>query len=339
MTSAIASEAAANWVITGGCGFIGRSLVARLLKAGVPSGRIRIVDNLSVGTLQDLEAAVQVRSGSAGWTAANDGAALHVADIRDGAAIKEALKGADVIVHLAACTGVQPSVENPFFDCETNVIGTLNCLEAARLGSAKRFVFASSGAPLGNVTPPIHEEVVPHPISPYGASKMAGEGYCSAYFHCFGLETVALRFGNVYGPLSSKKSSIVAKFIRRALASEPLEIYGDGSATRDYIFIEDLTRAIILAVTRAGTGGEIFQIATNHETTVGEVTAHLVDILAANGITGVTVVHGDARKGDMQRNYSDTTKAKTHLGWTCEHTLRQGLEHTVSWFLSQKHKD
>ena len=140
-----------------------------------------------------------------------------------------ATEGADVVIHLAANTGVGPSVENPRMDCETNVTGTLNALEAARAAGAGRFVFASSGAPLGVQTPPLHEEMAPHPASPYGASKLAGEGYCSAWFHSFGVETVVLRFGNVYGEGSTRKASVVAKFIKRALAGEVLEIYGDGS--------------------------------------------------------------------------------------------------------------
>ncbi|MEX2482665.1 MAG: NAD-dependent epimerase/dehydratase family protein, partial [Gammaproteobacteria bacterium] len=323
------------WLITGGCGFIGRSLIARLLAAGTPAGHIRVFDNLSVGTLDDLRGVVAVAEGPASWAADAAGCEVVVGDIREREAIARAAQGADVIVHLAACTGVQPSVEDPLFDCETNVTGTVNGLEAARAAGVKRFVFASSGAPLGAVQPPIHEEVMPRPISPYGASKLAGEGYCSAYYACFGVETVALRFGNVYGPLSSRKNSVVARFIKQALAGETLEIYGDGSATRDYIFAGDLTGAIIDAATVAGVGGEIFQIATSRETTVDELAERLRGVLAGFGVDDFKVVHGAARAGDMQRNYSDTTKARERLGWQAATSLDEGLQATVAWFLER----
>lgn len=328
-----------NWLITGGCGFIGRSLIARLLAEGVSPGRIRVFDNLSVGTVTDLEGAVAVEAGLRPYAPVADACTLVEGDIRDTAAIAAATTGADAVVHLAACTGVQPSVEDPLFDCETNVIGTVNCLEAARAAGVKRFVFASSGAPLGAVEPPIHERVVPRPISPYGASKLAGEGYCSAYFACFGLETVALRFGNVYGPLSSKKNSVVARFIKQALAGETLEIYGDGSATRDYIFSRDLTQAIIDAVTVAGVGGEIFQIATNRETTVDELAERLRGVLAEHGVTNFELVYGAARAGDMPRNYSDTSKARERLGWQARTSLDDGLRETVAWFMERAQAD
>lgn len=330
-----ATTAGSNWLITGGCGFIGRSLIAELLNSGVPPGRIRVLDNLSVCTREDLAMVTPSTQGAAGWSATQNACGLAVGDIRDREAVKRAAEGADVLVHLAACTGVQPSVDNPHFDCETNVIGTLNCLEAAREAGARRFIFASSGAPLGDVTPPIHENVVPRPISPYGASKLAGEAYCSAYFNCFGLDTIALRFGNVYGPLSSKKSSIVAKFIKQAMAGETLEIYGDGSATRDYIFTGDLVRAILAAASVPKVGGEIFQIATNRETTVQEITDKLIGVLGEFGIGGVQVKHGQSRRGDMPRNYSDTTKARQRLGWSAETDLGEGLKRTVAWFVSR----
>lgn len=247
----------------------------------------------------------------------------------------EVSKGVDVIVHLAANTGVGPSVEDPRKDCVTNVIGILNYLEAARHSGVKRFVFASSGAPVGECTPPIHEELPAHPVSPYGASKLAGEGYCSAYYHSFGVETVALRFGNVYGPGSGHKNSVVAKFIKQALAGETLEIYGDGKQTRDFIYIEDLTRAIGLAATKDGVGGEIFQIATNKETTVCEMLTELLAVMKKADIPDIEVIYGEKRQGDVMRNFSDTTKAKRILGWKNVVPLGNGLGKTVRYFQSK----
>jgi UDP-glucose 4-epimerase len=208
-------------------------------------------------------------------------------------------------------------------------------LEAARTQSVKKFIFASSGAPVGEVTPPIHEELAPHPVSPYGASKLAGEGYCSAYHNTFGIETAALRFGNVYGPRSNHKSSVVAKFIRQALKGETLEIYGDGNQTRDFIFIDDLIEAIMLAYTKENIGGEVFQIATNAETTVQEMANQLVKIMDRRGLENINVMHSEPRLGDVFRNYSDTSKAANILDWKVQTNLEDGLKKTIDWFLDK----
>lgn len=323
-----------NWLITGGCGFIGTNLIKRLLGEG--GHRIRILDNLSVGTREDLAVIAEFTEPSPSFLVEGSWSGgkvqLLVGDILNEQLTLQATKGADVIVHLAANTGVGPSVEDPRQDCVTNVIGTLNMLEAARQSNVKRFVFASSGAPVGEVAPPIHEELAPHPVSPYGASKLACEGYCSAYFRTFRLETVALRFGNVYGPGSTHKSSVVAKFIRQALAGETLEIYGDGTQTRDFIYIDDLVRAVLLAVATPGIGGEIFQIATNAETTVVSLADRLLDVLKRHGLKNVKIQYGEARRGDVKRNYSDTRKAHIRLKWDPLINLNDGLERTITSF-------
>ena len=321
-----------KWLITGGCGFIGTALIRRLQDEG--GHDIRVLDNLSTGTREDLGLVCEFSEiGADALGAGPVGVELVVGDILDEALSLKVVKGVDVIVHLAANTGVGPSVDDPRSDCRTNVIGTFNYLDAARLSGIKRFVFASSGAPAGEVEPPIHEELPPHPVSPYGASKLAGEGYCSAYYRSFGVETVALRFGNVYGPGSVHKGSVVAKFIRSALDGEVLEIYGDGSQTRDFIYIDDLTRAVVLGATRPNVGGEIFQIATSRETTVGEMTQALVAVMESKGVEGVRVINGETRVGDVKRNFSDTTKARQQLDWQPEIDLSSGLENTVNYFL------
>lgn len=323
-----------RWIITGGCGFIGRALATDLLARG--GHQIRVLDNLSVGTRADLACVDPVQNLGSGqddpnWT---HSLALIEGDILDPSAVTVALAGADVVVHLAANTGVAPSVDNPMADCKTNVIGTLNVLEACRTHDIGRFVFASSGAPLGVQTPPLHEEMAPHPASPYGASKLAGEAYCSAYFHSFGVQTVALRFGNVYGEGSEKKASVVAKFIKEALAGTPLELYGDGSQTRDFIHISDLIGAIFNAATVEGIGGEVFQIATSSETTVSEMTNALLEIMEQEGLTRPIVTFGEKRVGDVARNFSDTRKALEKLNWKAEVTLGTGLRRTLRYFLN-----
>jgi UDP-glucose 4-epimerase len=329
-----------KWLITGGCGFIGTGLVRRLVAEG--GHFITVLDNLSVGTVEDLATMCELPN-PASPTPSNpltfqlgSGSVQVVqGDILDEGLVSVAAKGMDVIVHLAANTGVAVSVENPRRDCLANVVGTLNCLEAARNNGVRRFVFASSGAPIGECRPPIHEEVVPHPVSPYGAGKLAGEGYCSAYFRTFEVETVSLRFGNVYGPGSSHKTSLVAKFINRAMSGEVLEIYGDGNQTRDFIYIDDIVNAIRLSASVSGIGGEVFQIATGAESTVSSVSKTLIAIMEAEGFHGIEVRHGPNRKGDVKRNYSDTSKAASVLNWQAEIPLKEGLERTVRWFMKK----
>lgn len=320
-----------NWLITGGCGFIGIALVERLHQEG--GHNIRILDDLTTGSREDLSRVVSfseiAQDGILNMPAGVD---LIVGDILDEQLALSITQGFDIIIHLAANTGVGPSVDDPRADCMKNVIGTFNYLEASRHNDIPRFIFASSGAPAGEVEPPIHEELPPHPVSPYGASKLAGEGYCSAYFRTFGIETVVLRFGNVYGPGSIHKSSIVAKFINRALQGQVLEIYGDGSQTRDFIYIDDLIDAIILAANTPNIGGEVFQIASSQEMSVIELSQQLVRVLSNVGVEDMKLVNTETRLGDVRRSYSDTTKANQLLGWSSNVSLDEGLKKTVKYF-------
>jgi len=328
-----------RFLVTGGCGFIGTRLVAHLLDRGCHS--VRVLDDLSVGRHPNLAsvcstAGVELVMGEGRGSWLDDRVELVVSDVRDRRRVPRAAQGAEVMVHLAAETGVAPSVRNPRRDCEINVIGTLNALEAARHAGVRRFVFASSGAPLGACEPPIHEELAPRPVSPYGASKLAGEAYCSAYARSFGVETVVLRFGNAYGPGSSHKESVVARFIGRALRGEPLEIYGDGSQTRDFIFCDDLARAILRAAHVPGIGAEVFQIGTACETSLAELVAALVPILEKAGVPGVEIRYGEVRSGDAPRSWADTSKAERVLGWRAQVGLGEGLRQTVEWFVRRR---
>lgn len=327
----MAVEKQTRWLITGGCGFIGTRLIKNLIEEE-QNNEIRILDNLTVGSRADLTAVCAFREQDDRRPQNAHCPELWVGDIKDLSICKKAAKGMDVIVHLAANTGVGPSVDDPEADMKNNVLGTFNMLEAARHQEVKRFIFASSGAPIGECIPPIHEELAAHPVSPYGASKLAGEGYCSAYFQTFGVETVALRFGNVYGPGSGHKNSVVAKFIKQAMKGETLEIYGNGTQTRDFIYIDDLIRAIRFSQSISDIGGEIFQIATNKETTVSEMVEILVSILNKAGNLDIHIKHGEKHVGDVMRNYSDTSKAKEILGWECDWDLAEGIDKTVQWF-------
>ena len=172
-------------------------------------------------------------------------------------------------------------------------------------------------------------------ISPYGASKLCGEAYCSAYFGSFGLETVALRFGNVYGPYSTHKGSVVAKFIKHIMAGEQLPVYGDGNQTRDFIYVDDLVNAILLAMEKPDIGGEVFQIATHKEHTVAEV-AESLNMLAEKYLGRKSeIVYERERKGEVRRNYSDISKARRLLGFEPKWELERGLEETFLWFLKK----
>lgn len=321
-----------NILITGGCGFIGTSLVRSLINDyGVSD--ICVLDNLSEGSFDDLLEVGEFVRCDVGLDIPKAGLRFVEGDIRDQRLVEKCCRVVDSIVHLAANTGVAPSVDNPRMDMESNVIGVLNLLEGARANAIKKFVFSSSGAPAGAVEPPIHEEIAPHPVSPYGASKLAGEGYCSAYYHSFGINTIALRFGNVYGPRSKNKSSVIAKFIRQALNGQACEVYGDGAQTRDFIYIDDLVRAIVMAI-NSPFGGEVFQIASGGELSVSEAVDELSAVLDKFGFT-MEVVNSAPRVGDVKRNYSDTSKAARMLGWQPEVPFALGVEKTVKYFIDR----
>jgi UDP-glucose 4-epimerase len=316
-----------NWLVTGGCGFIGVNLVRTLVKEG---RCIRVLDNLSVGSRDDLKAVTDFTENGKDNPAPGK-VELMVGDIRNEEDCRKAVRDMEVVVHLAAQTGVIPSIENPAFDCDQNVKGILNMLLAARDNNVGKFIMASSAAPLGEQEPPLHEKMVPVPLAPYGASKLAGEAYCSAFHASYGLDTVVLRFSNVYGPYSFKKGSVVALFFRRALAGKALIIYGDGEQTRDFIHSADLCRAIVLAAEKDASR-ETFQVATGRETTVNELAGKIKSLVERDSSLRVQIIREPPRKGEIIRNCSDISKARRMLGYDSKIDLRQGLEETWQWF-------
>jgi UDP-glucose 4-epimerase len=300
-----------SYLVTGGCGFIGTNLIARLASLG---HRIRVLDDLSMGKREDIE---------------HYGVDLQIGDIRDLAAVKKACAGIDTVVHLAAHTRVIESVTDPELNFAINAAGTMNVLLACRDAGVKKMIFASTGgAILGEQEPPVHEGMVPRPVSPYGAGKLAGEAYCSAFFGSYGLNTVALRFSNVYGPFSYHKGSVVAQFFRNLMQRQPLVVYGDGQQTRDFVFVSDLIEAILLA-DKADAAGEVFQIASGVETSLRSLLATMKVVLPG---VAMDVRYEPARAGEISRNYAGIEKARRILGFDPKTKLSQGLKDTWHWF-------
>lgn len=306
-----------NVLVTGGAGFIGANLARLLVSENL---QVTVLDSLVAGKRNYLDG-LPVR--------------FVQGDILDSELLRQLLPGHDV-VHLAAQTGVPGSLADPRRDCEVNVVGTLNLLEALREAAESgmerpgRLVFASSNAPLGRQPPPASEDKAPLPISPYGASKLAGEAYCLAYHGSWGLGTVVLRFGNVYGPFSAHKKSVVAAFVSRLLAGGQISIDGDGRQTRDFIYVADLCRAILLAL-KSEAAGEVFQIATGIETSIQQLAELLLQISGRDAAIG----YAPPRQGDIRRNYSSISKARRLLGWEPRAELQSGLRETLDWFRGQ----
>jgi UDP-glucose 4-epimerase len=295
-------------LVTGGCGFIGSTLVPLLLAR---SAQVRILDNLVAGGPEPAPEAE-----------------LRVGDVRNPDDVVDAAQDVDAIIHLAAAGNVPDSIADPVANFEVNARGTLNVLRAAVDVQVRRLVFASTGGALiGAAAPPVDEESVPRPLSPYGASKLAGEGYLHAFRGSYRLDAVGLRFGNVYGPHSAHKKGAVTMFIKRSLRGEPLVIYGDGSASRDFIHVRDLCDGI-LAGLDAQEPPPVVHLASGRETPIGEL-ARL--ILQATG-SEVPIDHRPARPGEVERNVAATALASEALGFTARIGLPEGLEETVGWF-------
>ncbi|MFP4116391.1 MAG: GDP-mannose 4,6-dehydratase [Candidatus Aenigmatarchaeota archaeon] len=314
-------------LVTGGAGFIGTNFVDFVLRK--TDWKIRVLDNLYA---RAFDAVKNLDSFDGG------GVELLEGDIRDEETVKKVVEGCDYVVNLAAQVGVVPSVKDPKFDADVNIFGLLNLLEASKDENVKRFVQASSAAPLGEVEPPVSEEDVPRPLAPYGASKLSGEGYCSAYAGSFGLNTVALRFSNVYGPHSLHKESVVHKFIRRILEGEELFVYGDGEQTRDYIQVKDICRGIYLALKTELEGFELLQLGTGEETSVNDLIKYLQSIVESKEMEFPEVVKKEEREGEIRRNFADISKAKEVLGFEPSVGIEEGLRETLEWHLRNEDK-
>jgi len=303
-----------NVLVTGGAGFIGRHLAEHLTGRGDVA--VTVIDNESLGDRRHLDLE-RVR--------------FVPGDLRSREDLRGALEGQDAVVHLAADTRVMDSIEDPAHNFETNVVGTFNLLELCRELGVDRVVAASTGgAILGDVEPPVHEQMAPRPTSPYGASKLMLEGYLSAYSSSYGVSGCALRFSNIYGPRSFHKGSVVAHFYKRILAGEPVVVYGDGSQTRDFLYVGDLVEAIHAAVVSDAEGA--YQLGSGRPTTVNELLA------AMRTVTGLDldVEYRDFRPGEVRDSWCRVDKAREGFGFDPATPLSVGLQRTWEWFSAQR---
>ncbi len=305
-------------LVTGGAGFIGSNLVDALLERG---DDVSIVDDLSSGRESNLAAALE------------RGARLHRADIRDASAVAEIVgrERPELVFHLAAQIDVRVSVARPAYDARTNIEGTINMLEAAREVGARRFVFASTGGAIYGETDvvPTPEGTEPRPMAGYGQSKFCAEAYLGLYERLHGLSTVALRFGNVYGPRQDPhgEAGVIAIFTGKALGGGRPKVFGDGRQTRDYIYVGDLVGAIV-AAGDASVGGAV-NIGTEEETTVLELIDAMRD---AAGLSEDEFApeFADARLGEVERSCLAVARAREVLGWESRVDVREGVRRTLA---------
>jgi UDP-glucose 4-epimerase len=310
----------ANYLVTGGAGFIGSSIARALVTRG---DRVRIIDNFSSGRRENFaDFARDVE--------------LIEADILDPAALRRALEGVEVVFHEAAIPSVPKSMAEPLENHEANATGTLRVLHAARAAGARRLVYAASSAAYGDAPElPKLETMAPAPISPYGASKLAGEYYCQVYAQAFGLETVALRYFNVFGPRQDPKSeyaAVIPKFITAALAGQTPRIFGDGTQSRDFCHIDNIIEANLKAASgpAAQVSGQMFNIACGVATDLNQVVAVIGEILGRR----VEARHEPERSGDIKHSYANIDKARHRLGYTAGVSFAEGLRRTLEWYRS-----
>ena len=299
-------------LITGGCGFVGSNLIARLHEN--ENSFIRVIDNESLGRRQWID---------------EFGVDFVHGDIRNAEEVARALDGMDAVIHLAADSRVMDSIEDPAHNYDVNVRGTFVLLEAMRRQGVTRIISASTGgAIIGEASPPVNEEMVARPTSPYGAAKLAVEGYLSAYSGSYGFNAVSLRFSNVYGRRSYHKGSVVATFLKRILHGEAITVYGDGTQTRDYVFADDLCEGIIQAMRTSCSG--VFQLGTGIGTPINELIEVIRDIVEPKYQTKVE--YDEFRNGELHRTWCDISKAARTFGYSPQTTLPDGIRETWDWF-------
>lgn len=308
------------YLVTGGAGFIGSNIVCELVKEG---HRVKVIDNFVAGKRENLEDVV-------------DKIELIEGDIRDLELLREIIKGCDYVLHQAALRSVPKSMADPASYDEVNVKGTLNVLMAASEAKVKRVVYASSSSVYGDSTRlPQREDQMPRPISPYAATKLAGEHYCRVFSKAYGLEAVSLRYFNVFGPkqsLESEYAVVIPKFITSMLKDEGPPIHGDGKQTRDFTYIDNVVQANLRAVTCNGVSGEVFNVACGKSYSVLELVKFLNEILNKD----IKPKFVSPRPGDVRHTKADITKMKRLLGLSSKVDLVEGLKKTAQYFKARE---
>jgi len=308
-----------QFLVTGGAGFIGSNLVAELVRRGE---RVRVFDNFATGKRENIAEFVgdlEIMEG----------------DLRDLEAVRQAVNGVSYILHQGALPSVQRSLENPLTVYEVNTRGTLNLLSAAREAGVRRVIYASSSSVYGdNPVLPKMEELLPSPKSPYAASKLASEHLCQVFSKVYDLETVILRYFNVFGPQqdpASPYAAVVPKFIQALLKGERPIIYGDGLQSRDFTYVANVVQANLLALEAEEVAGQIFNIACGARYNLLELVRALVSILG----TEVEPIHVPPRVGEVRHSQADITKAARMLGYKARVKLEEGLQQTAEWYLKR----
>jgi UDP-N-acetylglucosamine 4-epimerase len=307
-------------LVTGGAGFIGSHLVDRLLAEGF---EVTVLDDFSTGRMENISCHKDVRE-------------FHLVrgDVRDAGLVRKVVEDVDGVFHLAALVDVALSIENPVLFNEVNVVGTLNLLGACVDSDVRRFIFASSAAVYGNSkSAKKREDMLPRPISPYGVSKLAAENYVQVFNEFYGLETVSLRYFNVYGPrqgLASSYSGVIVAFMSRLLKGQPPVIHGDGKQSRDFVHVDDVVSANLLALQSKKVVGGVFNIGSGTSTTVYELANILQQITDTERLKPIFT---ESRAGDIKHCSGDIYKAEEILGFHPKIQLRDGLSKLVEWHL------
>jgi nucleoside-diphosphate-sugar epimerase len=304
-------------LVTGGAGFIGSNLVDALLERGHD---VRVLDNFSTGdrrNLMHVAGAIEIVEG----------------DLRSFERALTAVRGCELVLHQGALPSVPRSVRDPLTSNDTNATGTLNILLAARETGVQRVVYASSSSCYGLTPGDVKQEDMPvAPLSPYGVSKYAGEAYCRSFTEVYGLETVALRYFNVFGPRQnpvSEYAAVIPNFIAAALLGEPATIYGDGEQARDFTYIDNVIAANLAAATAPGVAGEVFNIGCGRRSTINALIAAIGDIAG----TEIQTRYAPARAGEVRTSQADVTKAREWLGYQPRIDIREGLGRTFEYFM------
>lgn len=308
----------AQYLVTGGAGFIGSHLCRRLLVAG---HAVRVLDDLSSGRRDNLaEIADEVE--------------FVAGDLRDEVLLGEVVGGVDYVLHHAAVASVQTSVDRPLFEQEINSVGTLRLFEAARQAGVRRVVFAASAAAYGNnPVVPKREEMIPEPESPYAISKVTGEYYARVYSQLYGLEVVCLRYFNVFGPRqdpSSPYSGVISIFAERMLQGVAPTIFGDGGQSRDFVYVDNVVEANMRACTAPGAAGRIYNIGCERSVSILDLVAALNEVLG----TAHEPVFKPTRAGDVRVSLADITRARAELGYEPVVYFAEGLQRTIAWMKS-----